>query len=43
VRELDLNGVQSTAIDLSSLQAGSYILYFGFADGQTLTKKITKI
>jgi N-acetylneuraminic acid mutarotase len=43
VRELDLNGVQSTAIDLSSLQAGSYILYFGFADGQKLTKKITKI
>jgi N-acetylneuraminic acid mutarotase len=43
VRELDLNGVEHTTIDLSALQAGSYILYFGLADGQTLTKKITKI
>ena len=43
VRELDLNGVEHTTIDLSTLQAGSYILYFGLADGQTLTKKITKI
>jgi hypothetical protein len=43
VRELDLNGVEHTTIDLSTLQAGSYVLYFGLADGQTLTKKITKI
>ncbi len=43
VRELHLNGVEHTTIDLSTLQAGSYILYFGLTDGQTLTKKITKI
>lgn len=43
VRELDLNEVQSKKIDLSTLQAGSYVLYFGLPDGQSFTKKITKI
>jgi HSP20 family molecular chaperone IbpA len=43
VRELDLNEVQSKEIDLSTLQAGSYVLYFGLPDGQSFTKKITKI
>lgn len=43
VLQLDLDKVQTSSIDLSALHAGSYILYFSLADGQTLTKKITKI
>jgi N-acetylneuraminic acid mutarotase len=43
VRQFDLTGDHSKAIDLSALQTGSYILYFSLADGQTLTKKIIKI
>jgi len=42
LRQLDLENVQTSSIDLSALQAGSYILYFSLADGQTLSKKITK-
>lgn len=43
VSQLDLDKVQSSSIDLSALYAGIYILYFSLSDGQTLTKKITKI
>jgi N-acetylneuraminic acid mutarotase len=43
VLQLEAISANGSAIDLSMLPAGSYILYFGLADGQTLTKKITKI
>lgn len=43
VRQLDLDAGYAPSIDLSDLQAGSYILCLSLADGQTLTKKITKI
>jgi N-acetylneuraminic acid mutarotase len=43
VLQLEAISANGSAIDLSILPAGSYILYFGLADGQTLTKKITKI
>lgn len=43
VLQLDAISANGSAFDLSMLPAGCYILYFGLADGQTLTKKITKI
>lgn len=43
VLQLEAISANGSAIYLSMLPAGSYILYFGLADGQTLTKKITKI
>ncbi|MEY4803782.1 MAG: hypothetical protein RL331_295 [Bacteroidota bacterium] len=43
VLQLEATSAYSSAIDLSMLPAGSYVLYFGFADGQSLTKKIIKI
>lgn len=43
VFQLEAISAHSTTIDLSSLPAGSYVLFFRLEDGQVLTKKITKI
>jgi len=43
VCHVDLTESQAQTIDLSALESGSYMLSFRLADGQQLTKKITKI
>lgn len=43
VRQLGINEIHSNSIDLSYLKPGSYLLSFTLEDGQSFTKKITKL
>jgi N-acetylneuraminic acid mutarotase len=43
VRQMNLKEIDPSSIDLSYLETGSYLLVFTLEDGQSFTKKITKL
>ena len=40
---MNLKEIDTSSIDLSYLETGSYLLVFTLEDGQSFTKKITKL